>query len=45
MVKKKKEYGYDIDDPFDRDLILDLPYNKLNSRGRKAKRKRDLIDL
>ncbi|HUV84813.1 MAG TPA: hypothetical protein VMV86_03840 [Methanosarcinales archaeon] len=37
MVKK---YGYDVNDPYDRDIVLDLPYGQLNKRGRKAKKKR-----
>lgn len=37
---KKKEYGYDVDDLFDNEMVLDLPYSQLNKRGRKAKRRR-----
>ena len=40
MGKKKKKYGYDINDPFDKDIVLDLPMSQLNKRGRKAKKKR-----
>lgn len=39
MGKKKKVYSYDINDPFDRAMVLDLPYSELNKRGRKAKKK------
>jgi hypothetical protein len=35
---KKKNYSYDINDPFDRSIILDLPFDQLNKRGRKAKK-------
>lgn len=34
------KYGYDINDLFDREIVLDLPFSELNKRGRKAKRKR-----
>jgi len=37
--RKKKEYGYDINDPFDRMMALDAPFEQLNKAGRKAKRK------
>ena len=39
MKKLKNIYGYDIDDPFDRAMILDQPFSMLNKQGRKAKRK------
>lgn len=41
MIKpmaKRKEYSYDIDDPFDLPMILDDP-RLLNARGRKAYKK------
>lgn len=38
--KKRKKYSYDINDPFDREMILDVPFSALNKRGRKAKRKK-----
>ncbi len=38
-MSKKKEYGYDVDDIFDRDMALDVPFSQLNKKGRKAKRK------
>ena len=38
--RKRKEYSYDIHDPFDREMILDVPFGSLNKRGRKAKRKK-----
>ena len=40
MVKKKKViYGYDINEPFDRMMALDVPFSQLNKKGRKAKKK------
>ena len=39
MARKKKKYGYDVSDPFDRAMALDVPMSQLNKRGRKAKRK------
>jgi len=36
---KKKVYGYDVDDPFDREMVLDLPFSQLNKRGRRAKKR------
>ena len=39
MAKKKQKYGYDVSDPFDRAMALDVPYSQLNKRGRKAKKK------
>jgi len=42
MVKQKKkdQWGYDVDNPFDREMVLDLPFESLNKAGRKAKRKK-----
>jgi hypothetical protein len=37
--KKKRNYGYDVRDPFDRVMALDVPFEQLNKAGRKAKRK------
>ena len=39
-MKHRKKYGYDINDQFDREMILDLPFEQLNKAGRKAKRKK-----
>ena len=39
-MRKKKKYGYDVDDPWDRSVVLDLPFSELNKRGRKAKKKK-----
>jgi len=39
MARKKKEYGYDMDDPNDRAMVFDLPFGGLNSKGRKFKKK------
>ena len=39
MVKRRKKFGYDVNDPFDRAMVLDQPMSQLNKRGRKAKRK------
>jgi hypothetical protein len=37
---KRKNYSYDIDSPFDYDIILsDTPFSQLNAAGRKAKKK------
>ena len=36
----KKEYSYNVDDVFDIDMALDVPFNMLNKKGRKEKRKR-----
>lgn len=33
------KFGYDVRDPFDLELVLDRPFNELNKRGRKAKKK------
>ena len=33
-------YGYDINDPWDREMALDVPLEQLNKKGRKAKRKK-----
>ena len=38
-MRKKKTYSYDVNDPFDKEMILDLPFNELNKKGRKEKRK------
>ena len=38
-MRKKRSYGYDINDPNDRAMMLDLDFNMLNRRGRKAKKK------
>lgn len=41
MKRKKKRtvYGYDVEDPFDRSMVLSLPYSQLNRTGRKMKRR------
>lgn len=39
MAGKKKKYGYDVSDPLDKAMVLDVPMSQLNKRGRKAKRK------
>lgn len=39
-MKKRKNDSYDINDPFDREMVLDLPFEQLNKKGRKAKRKK-----
>jgi hypothetical protein len=38
--KKKREgnWGYDVNDIFDRAQIMDLPFDMLNAKGRKAKK-------
>jgi len=38
----KKIRSYDMEDPNDREMILDLPYSQLNKQGRKQKRKKQL---
>ena len=38
-MAKKKEWGYDLDDPNDRAMIFDLPFSQLNKKGRRAKKK------
>jgi hypothetical protein len=38
-MARKKNYSYNVDDPFDRDMVMDLPYSQLNARGRKAKKR------
>lgn len=43
--RKKKRYGYDVTDDFDRGMVLDLPFEQLNKAGRKAKRKHLLSEL
>lgn len=37
--RKKKEYSYDVDNPFDRPMIFDKPFSEFNKKGRKAKKK------
>ena len=37
-MRKKRKYGYNVEDPNDRAMVLDLPFAQLNKRGRKAKR-------
>lgn len=44
-MSKNKEYGYDIENPFDLGIVLDLPYSQLNKRGRKAKRKQQRREI
>jgi hypothetical protein len=39
MAKNKKIWGYNVNDPFDREMVLDLPFSMQNKRGRKAKKK------
>lgn len=36
----KTGYSYNINDFWDREMILDLPFSQLNKKGRKAKKKR-----
>jgi len=38
-MTKSTAYSYDIDDPHDRSIIMDLPFSELNKRGRRAKKK------
>lgn len=38
-MSKRKVYSYDVNDPFDRLMILDNPFNQLNKKGRRAKKK------
>lgn len=45
MARKKREYGYDVNDPFDRAIVLDLPFEQLNKAGRKAKRKSLMLGI
>ena len=40
----KKTYSYNINDTFDREMVLDLPFSELNKRGRKAKKKKFKIE-
>jgi len=40
----RKEWGYDMDDPNDRAMVLDQPFSMLNKAGRKAKRHQMKID-
>jgi len=39
MNKKKRNYGYDVNDDFDKVMAIDVPFEQLNKAGRKAKRK------
>ena len=41
-LRKSKNYQESMADIFDDDMALDVPYNQLNAKGRKAKRKRML---
>lgn len=38
-MAKKKRFGYNIEDQFDRIMALDVPFSQLNKAGRKAKKK------
>lgn len=38
--KRKKMFSYDVDDPMDRGIVLDLPFEQLNAKGRRAKKKK-----
>lgn len=35
----KRKYSYDVQDEFDKAMVLDLPFEQLNARGRKAKKR------
>ena len=39
-MRKKRKYGYDLEDPNDKEMVLDMDFNQLNKAGRKAKRKK-----
>lgn len=38
-MSKKKQYGYDVRNPEDKLMSLDVGFEQLNKAGRKAKRK------
>lgn len=40
MARKRKKFSYDINDPFDKDMAIDVPFSLLNKRGRRAKKRR-----
>lgn len=37
--KNPKGSSYDLNSPFDYDIIMDLPFSELNAAGRKEKKK------
>lgn len=38
-MKYHKNEGYNVNDPFDRVMVLDVPFSQLNKKGRRAKKK------
>jgi hypothetical protein len=38
-MANRKEYSYDVDDDWDRAMVLDQPFSSLNKKGRRAKKK------
>lgn len=43
VSRLSKDFGYDVKDPYDRKMALDVPYSQLNEAGRKEKAKLDAL--